>query len=281
MDHYASGRAFLKMHGLGNDFVILDAREHALALDPQRVRAIADRNTGIGCDQLIVIEPARNAVSDSWMSIYNPDGSQSGACGNATRCVAWLLMRDLGRDKVVIETRAGLLDAEARDGMRVAVDMGTAKLDWRDIPLASAVDTLHLGIGLGALNDPVGVSMGNPHAVFFVDDAEAVDLAALGPVLENHALFPERANIEVAQVLAPGRIRMRVWERGAGITRACGTGACATLVAAARRGLTGRAAQVILDGGILDIEWLKDDHVLMTGPVATAFSGRLDPELLP
>lgn len=281
MDHHATGRPFFKMHGLGNDFVILDARIHALTLTAETARAIADRHTGIGCDQLIVIEAARNAVSDCWMSIYNPDGSQSGACGNATRCVAWLLMRELGRDKVVIETRAGLLDAEARDGMRVAVDMGTAKLDWRDMPLASAVDTLHLGIGIGRLTDPVGVSMGNPHAVFFVDDAESVDLAALGPVLEHHSLFPERANIEVAQILEPGRIRMRVWERGAGITQACGTGACATLVAAARRGLSGREADIVLDGGTLQIQWLKDDHVLMTGPVAVSFAGRLDSSLLP
>ncbi|CAA7616481.1 Diaminopimelate epimerase [Magnetospirillum sp. LM-5] len=276
-----TGQPFIKMHGLGNDFVILDSRAHALALTPDRVRAVADRHTGIGCDQLIVIETARNQVSDAWMTIYNPDGSQSGACGNATRCVAWLLMQESGADKVVIETVAGLLDAERRGPLRVAVDMGPARLDWRDIPLASAVDTLHLPISTGPLVDPVGVSMGNPHAVFFVDDVEALDLAALGPVLEHHALFPERANIEIAQVLAPGRIRMRVWERGAGITRACGSGACAVAVAAARRGLMGRAAEVVLDGGTLAIEWLADNHVLMTGPVATSFAGRLDSSLLP
>lgn len=276
-----AGIPFVKMHGLGNDFVILDARPRPLALSPEAIRAIADRRRGVGCDQFIVIEPARNAVSDAWMSIHNPDGSEAGACGNATRCVAWLLMREKGADKVVIETRAGLLDAESRGGMMVAVDMGPARLDWRELPAAEAVDTLHMGIGAGALRDPVGVSMGNPHAVFFVDDAEAVDLAALGPVLENHALFPERANIEVAQVLGDGRIRMRVWERSAGITAACGSGACATLVAAARRGLSGREAEVVLDGGSLSIEWLKDDHVLMTGPVALAFTGTLDPSLSP
>jgi diaminopimelate epimerase len=276
-----TGRDFLKMHGLGNDFVILDARARPLDLTVAAVRAIADRHTGIGCDQLIVIEPARNAISDAWMTIYNPDGSQSGACGNATRCVAWLLMQGSRLDKVVIETVAGLLDAEARGDKMVAVDMGPARLDWRELPLAQAVDTLHLPIGAGPLTDPVGVSMGNPHAVFFVDDVAAIDLATLGPVLEHHALFPERANIEIAQILEPGRIRMRVWERGAGITRACGTGACATAVAAARRGLSGRAAEVILDGGTLSIEWLADDHVLMTGPVALSFLGRLDPALLP
>ena len=271
---------FVKMHGLGNDFVVLDARASGLALSPAAVRAVADRHRGVGCDQLIVIEPARGSTSDAWMTIYNPDGSESGACGNATRCVAWLLMGQSGDDKVVIETKAGLLDAEARGEGLVAVDMGRARLDWREIPLAEARDTLHLGIGAGPLADPVGVSMGNPHAVFFVDDVAAIDLAALGPVLEHHALFPERANIEIVQVLGPERLRMRVWERGAGITQACGTGACATLVAAARRGLCARKAEVVLDGGSLFIEWLADDHVLMTGPVAVAFSGTLEPSLL-
>lgn len=271
---------FTKMHGLGNDFVVLDVRSSGLVLTDAAVRAIADRNRGVGCDQLVVIEPARNGLSDAWMTIYNPDGSQSGACGNATRCVAWQLMHQSGRDKVVIETKAGLLDAEARGERLVAVDMGRARLDWREIPLAEAVDTLHLGIGARPLHDPVGVSMGNPHAVFFVDDVAAVDLAAVGPVLEHHPLFPERTNVEIVQVLSPDRLRMRVWERGAGITQACGTGACATLVAAARRGLSGRKADVILDGGALTIEWLADDHVLMTGPVAQSFAGRLDPSLL-
>lgn len=276
----ATAPSFVKMHGLGNDFVILDARASALALTPAAVRAIADRRRGIGCDQLIVIEAARGSTSDAWMTIYNPDGSESGACGNATRCVAWLLMRESGADRVVIETRAGLLDAESRGDKMVAVDMGPARLDWRELPLAEAVDTLHLGIAAGPLADPVGVSMGNPHAVFFVDDVAAIDLEAVGPGLEHHPLFPERTNVEIVQVLGPETLRMRVWERGAGITQACGTGACATLVAAARRGLTGRKAEVVLDGGSLFIEWLADDHVLMTGPVALAFSGTVDPSLL-
>lgn len=277
---------FLKMHGLGNDFVVLDARTRAIDLTPDRVRAIAARGTGVGCDQLIVIAPPAGKVADATMLIYNADGSEVAACGNASRCVAWLLMRETGADKVVFETKAGLLDAESRGPGLVAVDMGPARLDWREIPLARAVDTLHLGISAGPLADPVGVSMGNPHAVFFVDDAESVDLAALGRGLEHHELFPERANIEIAQVLTPpgadmGRIRMRVWERGAGITMACGTGACAVAVAAARRGLAPRKSEVILDGGRLTIEWLADNHVLMTGPVATSFSGTLDPSLLP
>ena len=275
-----SGRPFIKMHGLGNDFVVLDARVHPLTLSSTQVAALADRHTGVGCDQLVVMSAARGTTSDAWMSIYNADGSEVGACGNATRCVAWLLMTQSGQNRVVIETKAGLLDAELRGPRQVAVDMGQAHLDWRDMPLSQAMDTLHLGIGNGPLSDPVGVSMGNPHAVFFVDDAEAVDLAAWGPGLEHHSLFPERANIEIAQILAPDRIRMRVWERGTGITQACGTGACATLVAAARRGLTGRIAQLELDGGVLSIEWLPDDHVLMTGPVAVSFTGILDEALL-
>lgn len=271
---------FLKMHGLGNDFVVLDTRRNGLALTPAQVRAITDRRRGVGCDQLIVLEKPRSRLSDAWMTIYNPDGSQSGACGNATRCVAWLLMNESGRDKVVIETIAGLLDGEARGDRLVCVDMGPARLDWRDIPLAEAADTLHLDIAAGPLARPAAVSMGNPHAVFFVDDAAAIDLAALGPVLEHHPLFPERTNVEIVQVLSRETLRMRVWERGAGITQACGSGACAALVAAARRGLTGRKADVVLDGGTLSIEWLPDDHVLMTGPVALSFAGRLDPSLL-
>jgi diaminopimelate epimerase len=210
-----------------------------------------------------------------FMRILNADGSESGACGNGTRCVADLLMRESGRDRLVIETSAGLLDAERASGGRVSVDMGPAKLDWRDIPLKEACDTARVPLALGPLKEPVAVNMGNPHAVFFVDDAAKIDLAALGPVLERHAMFPERANIEVAQLIGPDRIRLRVWERGAGITLACGSGACATAVAAARRGLTGRKAVIVLERGELEIEWLKDGHVLMTGPVAVSFTGVL------
>ncbi len=275
------GRSFLKMHGLGNDFVVLDARSRPLALDGAAVRALADRRTGVGCDQLIVVEPARHQAADAFMSIRNADGSEVAACGNATRCVAWMLMRETGGQQAVIETKAGLLKAQAAGRQGIAVDMGPARLDWQDIPLAEAMDSLHLPVSLDGLADPVGVGMGNPHAVFFVDDADAIDLTRLGPPLEHHRLFPQRCNIEVAQVLAADRIRMRVWERGTGITLACGTGACATLVAAARRGLTGRRAEVVVDGGVLTIEWLADNHVLMTGPVALAYAGTLDPSLLP
>jgi diaminopimelate epimerase len=271
---------FIKMHGLGNDFVVLDGRAHGLSLTAEQVRLIADRHRGVGCDQLIVLTAPEDRLADVTMVIRNADGGEVSACGNATRCVASLLMTESGKNHAVIQTRAGLLDAERRADGLVSVDMGPARLDWRDIPLSEAIDTLHLPLALGELSDPVGVGMGNPHAVFFVPDVMKVDVATLGPVLEHHPLFPERANIEFAQILSPERIRMRVWERGAGITLACGTGACATVVAAARRGLAGRRAEVILDGGTLDIEWQKDGHVMMTGPVSIAFSGRLDPSLL-
>lgn len=275
------GRSFLKMHGLGNDFVVLDARSYPLALSADAVRAIADRRTGVGFDQMVVLEPAKSKLTDVFMTIWNADGSEVSACGNASRCVAWMLMQETGETHAVIETKAGLLDAQAAANGLISVDMGPAYLDWRDIPLGQAVDSNHLPLSLEALADPVGVGMGNPHAVFFVADAESVDLARLGPILEHHPLFPERSNIEIVQLIAPGRLRMRVWERGAGITLACGTGACASVVAASRRGLIGRSADVVLDGGTLSIEWMKDDHVLMTGPVALSYSGTLDNSLLP
>ena len=274
------GTPFIKMHGLGNDFVVLDARKAKLSLDAGAARAIADRHTGVGCDQLIVIERARDPAADVFMRIRNADGGEVEACGNATRCIADLVMREAGRDRAVIETAAGLLDATAAGPERITVDMGPARLDWRDVPLARECDTLHVPLALNPLADPVACSMGNPHATFFVPDAEAIDLATLGPVLEHDPLFPERANIAVVQVLSPTRLRFRVWERGTGITVACGTGACAALVAAHRRGLTGRRAEVVADGGPLDIEWRADGHVMMTGPVATSFRGVLDASLM-
>lgn len=267
--------SFLKMHGLGNDFVVIDARVTPFVPDAAQARAIADRRTGVGCDQLIIIEPPRTDGADAFMRIRNPDGTEVAACGNATRCVAALLMTERGTDRTTIETNAGLLNATPGPDGQITVDMGPARLEWRDIPIAEAMDTLHLPVSAGPLADPVGVGMGNPHAVFFVPDAEAIPLAAVGPVLEHAPLFPERANIEVAQILSRIRIRMRVWERGAGITAACGSGACATLVAAVRRGLADRRAELVLDGGSLIIEWRDDGHVLMTGPIATSFSGTL------
>lgn len=277
-------RDFLKMHGLGNDFVVIDARHQPYAPDEAEVRAIADRKTGVGCDQFIVVEPAQDSRAAAFMRIRNADGSEVSACGNASRCVGWLLLEETGGDRIVFETAAGLLEAaRAGDGL-ITVDMGPANLEWTAIPLAQPLDTLHLPIDQsypgGGVSDPVAVNMGNPHCVFFVDDADAVPVAGIGPGLEHHPLFPARTNVEFASVETPTRIRMRVWERGTGITRACGTGACATLVAAARRGLTGRTADVVLDGGTLTIAWRDDGHVLMTGPVAVSFTGRLAPELV-
>jgi diaminopimelate epimerase len=274
---------FTKMHGLGNDFVVIDARANALDLSDAQVRAIANRHTGVGCDQLIVIEPARTGLADVFMRIRNADGGEVEACGNATRCVAAVLMDEKGNSHAVIETVAGLLDAESaqsKTGRLISVDMGPANLDWREIPLRQACDTLHVPLAMGPLSDPVATNIGNPHATFFVPDANAIALGELGPKLEHHAMFPERANIGVAQISAENQIRLRVWERGAGITLACGSGACAAVVAAARRGLTARQAEVVLDGGTLLIDWMADNHVLMTGPVAISFSGTLDRSLL-
>ncbi|MBP2227143.1 diaminopimelate epimerase [Azospirillum agricola] len=274
-------REFLKMHGLGNDFVVIDARSTPYRPAAAEVRAISGRKTGVGCDQFIVLEPTERSGAAGFMRIYNADGSEAGACGNASRCIGWLLMEEAGGDRASFETAAGLLHASRADNGRITVDMGPPRLDWAAIPLAGPADTLRVeAVEHGGFAAPVAVNMGNPHAVFFVDDAEAVPLTEVGPALEHHPAFPERANIEFAQVLSPTSIRMRVWERGAGITQACGTGSCATLVAAARRGLTGRKADIILDGGTLTIEWTDDDRVLMTGPVAVAFSGRLSPELV-
>ena len=274
------GTPFIKMHGLGNDFVVLDARAHPIELDESTARAIADRHTGVGCDQLLVMEPPTQTGADVFMRIRNADGDEVEACGNGTRCIAAALMRESGKRQVVIETVAGLLKASEADAARVTVDMGAARLGWREIPLARECDTLHVPVTLGPLTDPVGTNMGNPHATFFVPDAEAIDVAGLGATLERHAMFPERANIGIVSVAGKDRLRFRVWERGVGITIACGTGACAAGVAAARRGLTGRRVTVVADGGQLEIEWRADSHVLMTGPAAVSFTGTLDPSLL-
>ena len=276
---------FLKMHGLGNDFVVLDARTAALDLTLERRRVIADRRLGVGCDQLIVLEPPTEREADVFMRIYHPDGGEAQACGNATRCVASVVMDERKTDLVTVQTVAGLLESQktgvGSNGLPViSVDMGLARLDWRDIPVREACDTNHMPVGVGPLQDPVGTNMGNPHATFFVDNAAAIPLGELGPKLEHDRFFPERANIGVAQLLGEGRLRLRVWERGAGITLACGSGACAAVVAASRRGLVPRRADVVLEGGTLTIEWLRDDHVLMTGGIAVAFKGELDRSLL-
>ena len=268
---------FVKMHGCGNDFVVFDERRSALGLTARRAAAIADRREGVGCDQFIVIErPPEGSGAAAFMRIRNPDGAEAGACGNATRCVVRLLHAETGRDDLAIATLAGVLPATVAADGSVTVDMGKPLLRWQEVPLAREMDTLHLDLAAGDLRDAAALSMGNPHATFFVPDAEAVPIAALGPGLEHDELFPECANIGVAQMLAPDRIRLRVWERGAGLTRACGSGACAALVNAARRGLADRAATVIVDGGALRISWREDGHVLMSGPTAIAYRGEIE-----
>jgi len=273
----AMGRPFLKMNGLGNDFVVVETRSAPFAPTAEEVRAIADRASGIGCDQLIAIEPREGA--DAYVRFWNADGEEVGACGNGTRCVGWLLMQATGKDEAVIETRAGRLIATRAGDRLVSVDMGAPRLDWREIPLAEEHDTRALDVVLyhhADLMAPPGcVSMGNPHVVFFVPDAEQAPAAEAGPVIEKHPLFPEHVNVGFAQIKGRDRIRLRVWERGAGLTKACGTGACAAMVAASRRDLIGRHATLELDGGELFIEWRADGHVIMTGPAAVDFQGEL------
>ena len=265
---------FIKMHGLGNDFVVLDARADAVpVMTNALVAALADRKTGIGCDQLILLGPS--SVADLQMRIFNADGGEVEACGNATRTVG-LLYGAPAR----IETVAGILATDPVDG-GIAVDMGVPRFDWERIPLAYAMDTLTMPVGwpddAGALENPAGVNIGNPHAVFFVDDCAGVALDRLGPEIEHDPLFPERVNVNVATVTARNAIRLRVWERGVGETRACGTGACATAVAAMRRGLCDRRVTVTLTGGPLVIEWNAADRIVMTGPAAESFRGEFDP----
>ena len=275
---------FLKMHGLGNDFVVLDARAHGLAVGVAAARAIADRRRGIGFDQLLVLERPRTG-GNVFMRIFNPDGSEAGGCGNGTRCVARLMMDELRETRVVVETLGGRLVATDAGGGLVTVDMGAPGLEWEEIPLAERMDTRRIDIKIGPIDDPylwgpAAVSMGNPHAVFFVDDAASIQLDKVGPLVENHPLFPERANVSFAEVRDPGHARLRVWERSAGATLACGTAACATLVAGVRLGKLARAAEIELPGGTLAVAWRESDgHVLMTGPAETSFSGVLGPHL--
>jgi diaminopimelate epimerase len=271
--------SFRKMHGLGNDFVVLDGRAQPLGLTSAQIVALADRRLGIGCDQLIIMEPPPPGA-DVFMRIHNPDGSEAGACGNATRCIASLVAAETGKAQVVVRTIAGDLPSEAAPNGLWRVDMGPARLGWRDVPLAREVDTLHVPLALGGVSDPAACSMGNPHATFFVPDLDALPVKEIGPRLENAPIFPDRANIGFVQVISPDHLRLVVWERGAGLTLACGSGACAAMVNAHRRSLTGRAARISMPGGDLFMEWRQDGHVLMTGPVATAFIGQVDPRAL-
>jgi diaminopimelate epimerase len=269
--------SFLKMHGLGNDFVVFDARDGALALNSAQARALADRHFGIGCDTVVMIRPS-GAQADASVLFYNADGSESEACFNASRCVARLLLDERGLARVKLSTKGGMLVCSDAGKGQVTVDMGEPRLDWQQVPLAVAADTINFPLDIGGTSVPVSaVSMGNPHCVLFVPDAETAPVATLGPRIETLPFFPNRTNVEFAQVLDQGRIRMRVWERGVGVTLACGTGACATAVAAIRRGLTGRKVELVLDGGSLLVEWREEDgHVLMTGPTAIPFRGRVD-----
>lgn len=259
---------FAKMHGLGNDFVVIDARESPVEITASRARAIADRHTGIGCDQLIVVGLSDKA--DVSMRIFNADGGEVEACGNATRCIPLFVGRD-----VTIETKAGLLDARLTD-TGASVDMGAPRFEWDAIPLAYAMDTLSMPTSWEDLPPPAAVSVGNPHVIFFVEDLDAVESERIGPLIEHDPLFPARVNVNFAQILAPGHIRLIVWERGSGLTQACGTGACATAVAAIRRGLATGPVTVSLPGGDLLIDWKPGGHIQMTGPATFVFSGEAD-----
>ena len=263
---------FMKMHGLGNDFVVFDARTSGLEMTPGLARALADRHRGVGFDQLAVLS---TGAADGHLTFLNADGSRSAACGNATRCIARYLMDETGKTALTLSTDRGDLHAlDAGDGL-TSVNMGAPFLDWADIPLAEEMDTLLLPID----GQPTATGMGNPHCTFFVEDAESVPLDQFGPRMETHPLFPERTNVQVAQIVGPDRIRMRVWERGTGITLASGSSSCATAVAAARRGLTGRIVAIELDGGMLQVNW-AEDGVWMTGPTAHVFTAELQPSFL-
>lgn len=260
---------FIKMHGLGNDFVVLDARVVPLpgAMTSARAKGLADRRTGIGCDQLILLEPS--GTHDFRVRFFNADGSESGACGNGSRAVALL-----HGAPAVVETGGGPITLEPLAG-GARVDMGAPRFDWDAIPLAYAIDTFAMPVGWESLEGPMAVNVGNPHAIFFVADADAVELERLGPVIEHDPLFPERVNVNVASLAGPDHLRLRVWERGAGLTRACGTGACATAVAAIRRGLAKSPVRVSLPGGDLEIAWEPGGTILMSGPAAESFRGTI------
>ncbi len=263
----------MKMHGAGNDFVIIDSRGRDGVTTAALAAALGDRHRGVGFDQLAEILDAEGA--DYALEFWNADGSRAGACGNASRCVADHVMAGLGRDHVTFLTERGTLAAQRAADGSVSVNMGDPILDWQSVPLAAATDLVHLPIA----GDPAAVGMGNPHCVFFVPDAEAVDLRHDGRAMEHHQLFPQATNVEFASLVGPDHLRMRVWERGTGITLACGSGACATAVAAHLRGLTGRKVRLDLDGGTLDIDW-REDGVWMTGPTAHVFDGWLTPEFV-
>ncbi|MEZ5953747.1 MAG: diaminopimelate epimerase [Hyphomonas sp.] len=261
-----------KMNGAGNSFAIFDARSAPFTPSADQVREIAER---LNADQVIALE--RDGARDGFMRIWNRDGGEVSACGNASRCVGHLLLEETGKEKVTIQTEADMLHAYRAGGGLITVDMGSPLMGWEDIPLKEKMDVRGVDVKIGPIDNPIlsrpaVVSMGNPHAVFFVSDVDAYDIPALGPLVEWHPLFPEGVNVGFAQVIDRHKIRLRVWERGAGLTKACGTGACAALVCAARAKLTDRKALLILDGGELVIDWREsDDHVYMTGPIELEF----------
>ncbi len=266
---------FVKMHGCGNDFAILDGRRGGVSLSPELISRLADRHRGIGFDQLVLLEPAAGAAAR--LRFFNADGGEAGACGNATRCVARLLAdRGEGREPL-LETAAGRIPARVEEKGRVTVWLPPPRLAWNEIPLAEPCDTLALPLTVPGLPAPVGIGMGNPHAVFFVEDLEALDVETLGRSIERHPLFPERVNVGFAETRGGGEIRLRVFERGSGLTLACGSGACAALVAAVRRGIVERDARLILDGGVLEISWPGEGPVEMSGPAAYCFRGTFEP----
>ena len=272
---------YVKMNGLGNEIVVVDLRNSTKVFTTDEVAAIAAHRTS-RFDQMMVLYAPKTKGTDAYVRIYNADGSEVGACGNGTRCVGWLMAQAGGRSDFKVETRAGVLEVRFKDAGAITVDMGEPKFDWQDIPLAEEFrDTRGIELQIGPIDDPVlhspsAVNVGNPHAIFWVDDVEAYDLARFGPMLENHPIFPERANISLAHVTSPESITLRTWERGAGLTLACGTAACAAAVSAARKKLTGRRVTVTLPGGPLDVEWTANNRILMTGPVEFEYEGALD-----
>lgn len=274
------GLPFIKMHGISNNFVIVDCRKSGVMPDKKLMIAIMHRQTGVGCDQVIPIMPPETPGTDAFMRIVNyPTGNEAEACGNATRCVADYLMNDKGTDRVVIQTLGGLLECTRAENGLITVDMGVPRLEWHQIPVAKQCDTLHMPLKCSykRVKDlPVGVNVGNPHAVFFVDDVDDLPVAEIGPELENDPFFPVKANIEFAKVLDRNTIRMRVWERDTGETQACGSASCATVVAGVRRGFVDRRCNVILNGGTLNFYWREtDNHLFMTGPVSYVFKGEM------
>ena len=275
---------FRKMNGLGNDFVVLDARCGAFQFNEASALKIADRRHGVGCDQVIIMQPS--AKADVYMRILNADGSEVSACGNATRCIAWIVAQETGKSQLSIETKAGLLSADVASEQSITIDMGEPKFGWQDIPLAEEFrDTRAFELQIGPIDNPVlhspsAINVGNPHAIFWVDDVDAHDLSRFGPLLENHPIFPERANISLAQITSPSSLRLRTWERGSGLTKACGTAACAAAVCAVRKKFTGRSVRVSLPGGDLLIDWRADNHIMMTGPAQLDFLGELEAETM-